>query len=113
MDGITSLMDRSLSKLQEMVMDRDEGQMGEGTMTIHRNLWAGYETYFIRMGSSGRYATGIALRNIHGEWRMDFATRYYASDLRHDKEHFPVVGSVDIKAVVKDAVLKAVEPKEG
>lgn len=75
-------------------------------MTIHRNLWAGYETYFIRMGSSGRYATGIALRNIRGEWRMDFATRYYASDLRHDKEHFPVVGKIDVKKVILDALLK-------
>lgn len=82
-------------------------------MTIHKNLWAGYETYFVRMGSSGRYATGISVVNVDGDWRVEFNAKYYVSDLRHDKEHFPVVGSVDIKAVVKDAVLKAIELKEG
>lgn len=81
-------------------------------MTIHKNLWAGYETYFVRMGTSGRYATGIGVVNVDGDWRVDFSEKYYANDLRHDKEHFPVVGSIDIKAVVKDAVLKAVKPKE-
>lgn len=82
-------------------------------MTIHKNLWAGYETYFVRMGSSGRYATGISVVNVDGDWRVEFNAKYYASDLRHDKEHFPVVGSVDIKRIVKDAVLKVIEPKEG
>ena len=60
-------------------------------MTIHKNLWAGYETYFVRMGSSGRYATGISVVNVDGDWRVTFNAKYYASDLRHDKEHFPVV----------------------
>ena len=81
-------------------------------MTIHKNLWAGYETYFVRMGSSGRYATGISVVNVDGDWRVEFNTKYYASDLRHDKEHFPVVGSIDIKTIVKDAVLKVIESKE-
>ena len=82
-------------------------------MTIHKNLRAGYETYFVRMGTSGRYATGISVVNVDGDWRIDLSAKYYASDLRHDKEHFPLVGSVDIKKVVKDAVLKSIEPKEG
>ena len=82
-------------------------------MTIHKILWAGYETYFVRMGTSGRYATGIGFVNVDGDWRVDFSTKYYSFDLRHDKEHFPVVGSVDVKKVVKDALLKAIEPKEG
>ena len=82
-------------------------------MTIHKNLWAGYETYFVRMGTSGEYATGIGIVNVDGDWRINFKATYYASDLRYDKEHFPIVGSVDIKKVVKEAVIKAIEPKEG
>ena len=82
-------------------------------MTIHKNLWAGYETYFVRMGTSGRYATGISATNVCCEWRVDFNARYYTSDLRHDKEHFPIVGNIDIKTAVKDAILNAIEPKEG
>lgn len=82
-------------------------------MIIHKNLWAGHETYFVRMGTSGRYATGISIANVDGDWRVNFKATYYASDLRNDIEHFPVVGSIDIKTVVKEAVLKAIEPKEG
>lgn len=78
-------------------------------MTIHKNLWAGYETYFIRMGSSGRYATGIKVFKIDGEWRVDFNTRFYASDLKYDREHFPVVGSIDVKKVILDAVMEVVK----
>lgn len=81
-------------------------------MTIYKNLWAGYETYFVRMGTSGSYATGIGVSNVNGDWRVDFSTKYYAVDLRYDKEHFPIVGGVDIKKVVKEAVMKAIEPKE-
>lgn len=78
-------------------------------MTIHKNLWAGYEAYFIRMGSSGRYATGIKVFKIDGEWRVDFNTRFYASDLKYDREHFPVVGSIDVKKVILDAVMGVVK----
>ena len=82
-------------------------------MTIHKNLWAGYESYFVRMGTSGRYATGIGVANVDGDWRVNFNAKYYESDLRHDKEHFPIVVSVDIKTVVTYAVLRAIKPKEG
>ena len=77
-------------------------------MRIYKNLWAGYETYFIRMGTSGQYATGINVVNVEGAWRVDFNGKYYASDLRHDKEHFPVVGSINIKQIIIDALIKVV-----
>lgn len=79
-------------------------------MTIYKNLWAGYEAYFVHMGNSGRYTTGIKVFKIDGEWYVDFNTRFYASDLKYDREHFPVVGRVDIKKVIKEAVMKEIEP---
>lgn len=78
-------------------------------MNIYKNLWAGYEAYFIRMGNSGQFAKGIQVHNAHGEWRVDYNTRYYASDLRHDKDHFPIVGNIDLDAIIANSTLLCVK----
>lgn len=77
--------------------------------TVHKNLWAGYPTWFIRTGTSGLYATGISVtdtREIDGEWRVRMKSEYYANDLKNDREHFPVVGNIDIRGIIVDAVQK-------
>ncbi len=73
-------------------------------MTVYKNLWAGYETYFIRMSNSGQYACGIGVINVNGDWRVKWNMKYYASDLRHDTEHFPIVARVDLSKMIVDSI---------
>ena len=75
-------------------------------MTVYKNNWAGYETYFIRMGNSGQYAKGIALRNFNGKWKVDFHATFYRSDLRNDREHFPIVGRLNLEKLILEAAWK-------
>lgn len=85
-------------------------------MNIYKNLWAGYESYFIRMSNSGRYARGIGVIKINGTWKVKYGTSYYASDLRHDKEHFPIVGNINLDNVIFENVMRCInlqENKEG
>ena len=75
--------------------------------TVHKNLWAGYPTWFIRTGTSGQYATGISVtdtREVDGQWRIRLNSKYYKKDLKKDKEHFPIVGSIDIHGILIDAI---------
>lgn len=82
--------------------------------TIFRNLWAGHETYFVYQGSlpSKRmqpgmsHGYGLMLRS-DGKWRVDRST-YYTHDLENDREHFPVVGQVDMDKVMSEAILSAI-----
>ena len=81
--------------------------------TILRNLWAGYETYFIYMGfpvhthkMESKKTGGYSLSYIDGKWKFKRAA-YYVEALR-DTEHFPVVGWIDLKGIAVDAVLKAI-----
>lgn len=82
-------------------------------MTIYKNLWAGYETYFIRMANSGRYAKGIGIAHVEGRWKVEYNAAYYASDLRHDTEHFPIVGRIDLDSLIINGILQNItEPKK-
>ena len=78
-------------------------------MNVYKNLWAEYETYFIRLGSSGRYAVGFGAANLNGEWKVNRNARYYASDLRNDREHFPIVGNVDLNGMIIDEIKRVKE----
>ena len=80
-------------------------------MNIYKNLWAGHETYFIRMSNSGRYAKGIGIVNVNGVWKVDYNASYYSSDLRHDKEHFPIVGNINLDNVIFENVMRCIEPQ--
>lgn len=85
--------------------------------TVHKNLWAGYPTWFIRTGTSGQYATGIGIcdtREVDGKWRVRLnGDMYYAKDLKNDQEHFPIVGRIDIQSILIDAIQKLEGGGEG
>ena len=78
-------------------------------MKVYKNLWAGHETYFIRLGTSGIYAVGIGVVNVKGEWKVNRNAHYFASDLRNDREHFPIVGNVDLNGMIIDAIKRVKE----
>lgn len=78
---------------------------------IYKNLWAGYDCYFVRMYTNGRMATGIKVHNAYGDWRVEYNARFYAQDVK-DPVHFPVVGKIDIDQSIISAVLATVEEQE-
>lgn len=78
---------------------------------IYKNLWAGYDCYFIRMYTNGRMATGIKVYNAYGDWRVAYNSQFYAQDMK-DAEHFPIVGKIDINQSIISAVLATVEEQE-
>ena len=82
--------------------------------TILKNLWAGYETYFIYMGfpvrvgrCEGSKVGGYSLSKIGGKWKFE-RSDYYTSSIR-DTEHFPVVGHIDLNKAMTDAILSAIK----
>lgn len=79
---------------------------------IYKNLWAGYDCYFVRMADNGRMATGISVHNAYGDWRVKYMTQFYSQDIREDAEHFPIVGKIDIDQSIISAVLAAKEEQE-
>lgn len=76
-------------------------------MKIYKNLWAGYETYFIKTSSNGKFSYGYVIVNVDGKWTINKGS-FYSSDLKHDNEHFPVVGNINLDKVIIDAVLKEI-----
>lgn len=87
--------------------------------TIFKNLWAGYETYFVYMGfpvRSGRAEAakvgGYLLVKVDGKWRFERAEMYRHS--LDDKEHFPIVGHINYDKMMIDGILQAIgkPPKE-
>lgn len=91
--------------------------------TILKNLWAGYETYFVYMGSPVRTGKceakatgGYGLVKLDNGWKFE-RTMYYVQSLK-DTEHFPVVGYIDMNRAMADVILQAISmgaepPKEG
>jgi len=86
--------------------------------TILKNLWAGYETYFIYMGWPVRTRKGEAaatrgytITNVDGEWR--FRTSEYYTHSLQDREHYPIVGWIDLDKLIADGVLQAIETYQG
>ena len=74
---------------------------------IYKNLWAGYETYLIKTSSNNKHTNGYLLVNIDGKWILDKGV-FYTQDLKYDKEHFQVVGEVDLDKVIINGVLNAI-----
>lgn len=69
--------------------------------TILQNMWQpSYESYLVYQGVSGKYANVIWM--ING--RVEFGHKFYKSDILNDREHFPIVGFVDIQKVLKEAI---------
>lgn len=76
--------------------------------TIIKNLWAGYETYFCFQGVSKDRAHGYIIMNVDDKWNVKRGT-FYWSDIRDDREHFPIVGFADINEAIINAVLNGME----
>ena len=71
--------------------------------TIVRNLYQpSYESLLVYMGVSGEYAKCLWIINgkFHG------MHKFYKRDILKDRENFPIVGHVDYKTVIVDAVKK-------
>lgn len=84
--------------------------------TIFANLWAGHETYFVYQGAVGGrkrgpdLSWGYKLVFFENKWHLKKAS-FYTQDLR-DAEHFPVVGHIDIDALLKQSILEAIFSKD-
>lgn len=76
-------------------------------MKIYENRWAGYKTYFICLGQNSTYAYGIKVYYLSGKWHVNKCS-HYLGDIRNDREHFPIVGNINLKKLVIDAVLNEV-----
>nr|MBQ4458575.1 hypothetical protein [Clostridia bacterium] len=84
--------------------------------TIFRNLWAGHETYFVYQGSipakgmrpATSYGYKLVLYPYSEKWKVSKAS-YYTHDLLNDREHFPVVGHIDMDKLMTDAILSAIK----
>ena len=69
--------------------------------TIVRNMYQpSFESLLVYTGTSGQYAKCLWL--INGEFRG--AHNFYKSDILNDREHFQIVGFVDYKQVIVDAI---------
>lgn len=77
-----------------------------GELKIYRNLRADCETYFVHIRTSRCYVYGLEMfwEDKKGYVRL---ARYDVLSLK-DQEHFPMVGTIDLDAVMTDAVLSAV-----
>ena len=84
---------------------------GMARVNIYKNLWAGYDCYFVRMSSNGRVDTGISVHNAYGDWRVKYMSQFYSHDIKNT-EHFPIVGKIDIDQSIISAVLAAEEEGE-
>lgn len=69
------------------------------------NLWAGYKTLFMYLGSNGSMAYGVALTEVDGKNRIRRAN-YYLSSLA-DRERFPTVGFIDVQGMWEKAFEEA------
>ena len=74
--------------------------------TIVRNMYQpGRESLLVYRGTTGRYAKVIWLL----EGKVLFGHKFYKSDILNDREHFPIVGLVDVEKLVRDAIREAVK----
>ena len=82
--------------------------------TIFKNLWAGYETYFVYQGTiKGKNHTpdksyGYGITFFRGKWEIRKCD-YLPQDLKNDREHFPIVGYVNIEDILTSAIFNAIQ----
>lgn len=76
--------------------------------TIVQNMWQpSHKSYLIYLGTSGEYANCLWI--IDGK-RFDEIHKFYKRDILHDREHFPIVGYVNLTNAVLSAVQTDSEP---
>lgn len=74
--------------------------------TIVRNMYQpSIESLLVYRGTSGRYANVIWLL----EGKVLFGHKFYKSDILKDREHFPIVGQIDVDKLILEAVREAVK----
>lgn len=78
-------------------------------MNIYKNLWAGYDCYFVPTHTDKSKARGYRVHNAYGKWKVDKA--WFAKETVEDAEHFPKVGEIDLNKIIIENVLK--EGKHG
>lgn len=76
-------------------------------MKIYKNLWAGYETYFVKKRQDKRYAYGYQIICVDGKWEYRENAMYYLCTIR-DSEHFPVVGEINLTEIIFRSIMEAV-----
>lgn len=72
--------------------------------TVYHNLWAGYDAYFIVERTDSRYASGYLFHNAKRKWEVKRA-KFYRQDLEYDPTHFPIVGKINLYALVTNALV--------
>lgn len=81
-------------------------------MKIYKNLWAGYDCYFVKIGSAWSSKNEpaktkvLTVNNAGGEWNVSLG-EFYSCHLK-DTEHYPEVGTIDLKRLIVGAFLSAV-----
>lgn len=63
-------------------------------MNVYQNKWAGNETYFVRIHTSGDKMYGIGIYRHNDKWYIDWSTSYYTHGLKEHPERWPVVGKI-------------------
>ena len=77
--------------------------------TIVRNMWQpSYKSYFVYMGTSGQYAKGLSVVDTcdGDDVHVNYGIHYYKDHILKDREHYPIVGYIDLKRVVVNTVLE-------
>lgn len=77
-------------------------------MKIYKNLWAGLETYFVRVRQDERFAYGVGITNNEGKWGLRKNMMLYLNDLNHDSEHFPLVSEINLNEIIRRAIMESV-----
>lgn len=79
--------------------------------TILRNMWQPqYRSYFVYRYSNGTYAHGISLiLTDYNEMELRWDAKYPKKDIMLDREHFPIVGHLNLVSLIKDAILSNVK----
>lgn len=75
--------------------------------TILRNMYQpSYESYFVFRNFSGNDALGIwVIITDKGEHHIQWSARFPKEHIQNDREHFPIVGQIDLKELVINHVL--------
>lgn len=81
--------------------------------TVLRNLWQPtHESYLVYLGTHGEYSKCLWLLDGKFPSSGTHEESFYKQDILNDREHFPIVGYVDVDKVVHDAILAEVEEQE-
>lgn len=76
-------------------------------MKIYKNLWAGYETYFVKKRQDKRCAYGSEIIYLDGKWEYRDNAIYALCTIR-DSEHFPLVGEINLTEIIRRSIMEAV-----